>query len=307
MWIPGKKIRLLAHHEIDKVKWDACIAAAPNGLVYAYSYYLDAMSAKWDALVMGDYDLVMPLTWNKKYGIKYIYQPFLVAQLGVFGASQEKIPVNQFISAIPRSFRFIDISLNSGNIIDLSRANTRERKNFELDLRDTYETIYSQYSENIKRNIRKSSTMGFVSKKEFDAGQVIGLAVKQMETQGVASIENVKRFRNLYEILHDKNMATTYGILLGEQLLSSCIFFFSHQRAYYILVGNHPESKNTGASHALIDAFIRDHAGQQLTLDFEGSDIPGLALFYSGFGAVNEHYTALRWNRLPWIIRWAKR
>ena len=78
-------IQYLQHHEINKTKWDESISNASNGLIYGYSYYLDNMSNRWDALVMGEYEAVMPLTWNKKYGIAYLYQPFFTACLGVFG------------------------------------------------------------------------------------------------------------------------------------------------------------------------------------------------------------------------------
>ena len=91
------------------------------------------------------------------------------------------------------------------------------------------------------------------------------------------------------------------------QLLATAVFFFSHNRAYYILVGNHPNGKTLGASHTLIDAFIKDHAGENLLLDFEGSDISSLAFFYSSFGAVEEKYSAVKLNRLPAPIKWLKK
>ena len=72
------QIRYLTNEQIDKIKWDACIDTASNGLVYAYSFYLDSMAKNWDALVLGDYEAVMPLTWNKKYGFYYLYQPALL-------------------------------------------------------------------------------------------------------------------------------------------------------------------------------------------------------------------------------------
>ena len=78
-------IRYLPYNDIDKKKWDACIAAADNGLVYAGSMYLDAMAQNWDALILDDYKAVMPLTWKKKYSIHYLYQPFFTSCLGVFG------------------------------------------------------------------------------------------------------------------------------------------------------------------------------------------------------------------------------
>jgi hypothetical protein len=66
------------------------IARSFNGIVYAYSWYLDIVSPGWDALVKDDYKSVMPLTWRKKYGIKYLYQPFFTQQLGVFSSDKSE-------------------------------------------------------------------------------------------------------------------------------------------------------------------------------------------------------------------------
>ncbi len=123
-----------------------------------------------------------------------------------------------------------------------------------------------------------------------------------------ATVNDHENFKKLFVYLKEKELAKTYGVLSNaNQLLSSCVFFFSHNRAYYILVGNHPEGRNVGASHALIDSFIKDHAGKDIILDFEGSDIEGLAQFYSGFGAVEEKYPAIRLNRLPFYLKWLKK
>ena len=258
--------------------------------------------------MLDDYKAVMPLTWNSKYGIRYLYQPFLTAQLGVFGKHITEEQVGLFVQNIPSSFRLIEISLNSGNILSTPGGFAIHRSNYVLHLNSTYEELYKKYSENIQRNIKRSIQSGSVVQKNIDVEQLIGLAVQQMRTQNNESADNVNRFRKLYQFLSEKQMATTYGIRSAEgELLASCAFFFSHDRAYYILVGNHPAGRNTGASHALIDGFIKDNAGKKLVLDFEGSDIPTLAAFYRGFGAVNEPYPALRINRLPFYLKWMKR
>ena len=41
-------ITYLTHDQIDKTLWDHCIAQAPNGLVYAWSWYLDIVHPGWD-------------------------------------------------------------------------------------------------------------------------------------------------------------------------------------------------------------------------------------------------------------------
>ena len=299
-------IQYLTHQQIDKSKWDKCIDNAGNGLIYAYSFYLETMAENWDALVMNDYEAVMPLTWNKKFGIHYLYQPFLTAQLGVFGKIVTEQQCGNFIQAIPSKFRYIDISLNSGHISGIPTGYRIHRLNHILDLSKSYGDLYKKYRENIQRNIKKAEQAGCKIEKGFDAEKVIDLAVQQMKSHSKESSDNVNRFRKLYQLLDAEKKAMTYGVSLQNELLASAIFFFSHNRAYYILVGNHPDGKNIGASHMLIDAFIKDHAGKDMLLDFEGSDIPGLALFYRSFGADEIVYPQLRLNRLPFYLKWMK-
>jgi len=299
----GNTIQYLTRSEIASNKWDQCISRATNGRIYAYAVYLDTMSAHWDALVLNDYEAVMPLTWNSKYGIRYLYQPFLAAQLGVFGSND----VQAFIKAIPGHFRYADIYLNSANTNAVKGASVLLRDNYVLDLNHTYENLATAYRENIRRNIKKAKQAGCTVVKDFDVETVIDLASIQMHLHDKNVEENIGRFRRLYKLLKAENKANTYGISLQGVVIASCVFFYSHQRAYYILVGNHPNGKTIGASHALIDAFIADHAGQNLLLDFEGSDIRNLAFFYSSFGATQEIYPALKINRLPFYLKWLKK
>src|SRR5687767_3092430 len=106
-------LQYLQRKHIDTRQWDRCIANAANGLLYAHSFYLDYMADNWDALVLGDYEAVMPLTWRRKYGIYYLYQPFVTASLGVFTSRPiDETLMTTFISNIPRKFKLIDIDLN---------------------------------------------------------------------------------------------------------------------------------------------------------------------------------------------------
>lgn len=291
---------------------------ASNGLVYGYSIYLDSMAKHWDALVLSkgeltdlaenEYEAVMPLTWNKKYGITYLYQPFLTAQLGVFGENITAALTERFLKAIPLHFRYWDIYLNHKNVFPLESFDLYRRNNYVLHLNQPYRTLYNAYRENIQRNIRRAEQAGCRTIKDFEVEKVIDLALAQMRSYTKESSENVNRFRELYTQLHTQNKATTYGILSPtEELIASCVFLFSHNRAYYILVGNHPNGRTIGASHALIDAFIKDHAGKEMLLDFEGSDIRNLAFFYSSFGAVQENFAGIKLNRLPFFIKWLKK
>jgi|SRR5688572_7156102 len=303
----GQHIHYLANKDIDREKWNACIDRADNGLIYSYSFYLQAMSKNWDGLVLGDYEAVMPLTWNKKYGIYYLYQPFLCAQLGVTGKNISTGLLESFLDAVPAKFRYWDIYLNHGNLFETGKFSLYQRNNYVLSLNRGYEELYKNYRDNIKRNIQKAKQAGCTVQKDFPAIEVMELAKEQMKEFARVKTEDFERALQLYFLLYKEGRAMTYGIVSEKkELLASCIFFFSKNRAYYILVGNPPGGKDMGASHALIDAFIQNNARKDMVLDFEGSDIPGLAFFYSSFGAVEEKYSAIRLNKLPFYLKWVK-
>lgn len=300
------EIRFLAHNQIDKKQWDRCVEESANGLIYAYSFYLDQMSPGWNAIVSGNYESIMPLTWRRKWGITYLYQPFLAAQLGIFGKEITASKVKLFINSIPKNVKYVDIYLNEGNEI-VSSDTIYHRANFLLDLGKSYEHLRTHYSENILRNIRKAEQVNYVAKRGIPETEIIELALSQMKKRDRHTENNFHSFKKLYSELRSRGMAETYGIYSREgELMSSCIFFRSHRRAYYILVGNNPAGRTTGSSHFLIDAFIKDNAGSDFILDFEGSDIESLARFYSGFGAKKVMYPGVRINRLPWLARVVK-
>lgn len=297
-------IQYLQRHQLDDDRWNACINNAANGLIYGYSFYLDAMAGNWDALVLDDYTAVMPLPWRKKWSLYYLYQPFLTAQLGVFGSHLTQDLFAAFLQAVPGKFRYWDFSFNHHNLFFAKGFPFFQRLNYVLPLQQPYEQLRKAYRENIRRNVKKSSSYGNVVATNINLEAIRALAALQAKT--VAGNEWAA-FAKLMQQLQAKSMSKTYGILSAKgDLLASAVFLFSHNRAYYLLVGNHPNGRTLGASHALIDAFIHDHAAQNLVLDFEGSDMRNLAFFYSSFGAREERYAAIRLNRLPWWAKWAK-
>ncbi|MEP6615075.1 MAG: hypothetical protein ABJA57_00780 [Ginsengibacter sp.] len=298
----------IKNEEINKEKWDACISNAGNGLIYAYSFYLDNMCRQWDALVLDDYQVVMPLPFNKKYQIEYLYQPYFTASLGIFGNNIKHTTVQAFLENVPAKFKYWDIYLNRGNFFSISNFELYERNNYVLRLNHNYESTRDNFSENHVRNIKKAVRKGLYLEKNIDARKVIGLAKKQ--TRSFSGVKN-KDFLNFYLLcqhLAGLNKATTYGVFdPSGELLSSAIFFFSNKRIYFILGANIPQSKNTGSSHFLMNEVIREFSGKPLLLDFEGSDIKSIARFYEGFGATPEKYPGLRVNRLPRLIKLFKK
>ena len=63
-----RMIGYLKNEEIDRSKWDACLAEIPGVKPYAWSWYLDIMAPGWNALIDDDYNSLFPLPCFRKFG-----------------------------------------------------------------------------------------------------------------------------------------------------------------------------------------------------------------------------------------------
>ena len=100
-------------------------------------------------------------------------------------------------------------------------------------------------------------------------------------------------------MLFSKSKAINYGIYLKDELLASGNIFIFKQPGLLCTSGNKTKGRSFGASHLVINTFIQQHAGKNMILDFEGSNIPEIAFFFKGFGAKAEEYPGIKYNALP--------
>lgn len=301
----SSQIRFLVNNEIDRTKWDSCIERSGNGLIYARSFYLDCFAKSWNALVLNDYKAVMPLPSRKKWGIDYLFQPFITPVLGVFGNDASEEIISRFLDAIPSKYKLWDISLNPSNTVNKKFQKLYRRGNYILSLSSPYNEIRGNYSENILRNISKAARSGCILKKGVDIRDIIHIC--KDEWPGFTNIEEGIFDSIVDDIDSFKPYLETYGVYHADfGLIASCAFLVDDKRAYYWLVGNRPIAKELGASPLLIDKFIQDHAGGGKILDFEGSDVKTIAEFYQRFGAIAENYTTIYRNRLPFPLNFIK-
>lgn len=299
-------IRHLKYEHIDKQKWDDCIRNAFNGVVYAYSWYLDVVCEEWEGLVEGDYDRVFPINFRRKAGIDIIYQPFFTQQLGVFSKSELSPTVlNDFLFAIPARYRVIDLNLNTHNKPDLPGFQYFPQVNHELDLIGNYDGLYKNYSSNTKRNLKKAASAGLSLVKGIKPDEVIDLfrANRGREVR-VLKEDNYLKFKRLVYTAIYKGIGSVYGVYDKDNILcAGAIFFRSHKKSIFLFSGLSPSGREKRAMFFLIDQFIREHAHKHLTLDFDGSNNEALSRFYKGFGSTRLEFTRISRNTLPAYLK----
>ena len=299
-------IRYLRRREIDTARWDHCIETSLSPLIYARSFYLDEMAAgQWDALVLDDYKAVMPLTWRSKFGIRYLYQPAFTQQTGIFSpAPVDSALVESFLRQLDVRFRFAEIYLNYTN----AHPGLNPHTNFTLDLNAHYSHLCARYKKDLTRNLKLAQRTPLTYIKEFD----LSTALRDFRREYTSRLPAIKdddfrRFETLCLRLNKQDQLLTRAVFNEQyQPLCSAVFLRDTRRFYLVHSTTLPAGRTAEANHYLLDQFIREWAASSMILDFEGSDHPGIAHFYSNFGGVDQPYFFYRRNRLPWPIRWLK-
>jgi hypothetical protein len=300
-------IRYLKRQEIDTARWDQCINGAPNGLIYGFHYYLDHMAAgQWDALVLDDYAAVMPLTWRRKAGIRYLYQPAFTQQTGIF--SYEKLSpalIRAFLAASARHFRFAEIFLNHGNPL----PSLRPQVNYILPLDAPYDQLAARYKKDLAYNLRRAARWDLCYSPSPSHGDLLE-TFRSLYAHRIPSVSpaDYQRFEQLCIYLRKQQQLILRVVTSYELgLLATGLLLRDHKRLYLLQSGTLLKGRDVEANHFLLDQFIREFAGSGMILDFEGSDIPGIAHFYANFGSTQQPYFFYRHNRLPWPARLLKR
>lgn len=294
------EIRLIKNKDIDYRKWDQCIKSSVNSRVYAYSWYLDVVCPDWHGLIWGDYEYILPLPIYKKYGILYLSQPVYAQQFGIF-----PIPIDDVLTVmldfLIKQFDYIRLSLNSLNSTDHVGFIIDVRKNYILSLNATYKQIAEKYHQNTKRNIRKSKELVFIIKS-------IAVADYMNLKRAFPGVEDDKAFLKSINIIISASLRRQQGIIYSaysseNELCAAAFFLFNSKRVIYLNAVSSNIGKKLCAGYAIVDQFIQDYAGKNLLLDFEGSQNPGIARFYEGFGSECEYYQHLYRNTLLWPLR----
>ncbi len=301
-------VRCVKRGDLDVKKWDNCIQEAHNGRLYGMSYYLDSVCASysWIALIYNDYEAVMPLPLNKRIPLfTRIMLPHFAQQLGVF--SKSTISANlvaDFISAIPSQYKSVYVQLNDANRIEpMPGIETATRANYVLQLTQDYDSLYKAYSTNIKRNIKKAAKFE-LSKSELSVEAFIPFYLAHEKSSYTSKSTTMDVLSELLPTLLEKDLATIYCVRDQDQsILASCVITRFQKRMTYLMAKSSPAGKEKRAMHWLINQIIMDNCTAMDYLDFEGSDIPSIAQFFSFFGAEVHNYSLVKYDRFPfsWI------
>ena len=263
----GLKIRAVSRQNLDVDAYNQCVRTAPSACIYALSWYLDATAEKWYALVLGAYEAVMPIPIRRKWGISYVYQPFMIQQLGVFPSG---VHDSKFFQNMLSRHIHVDYTFHSSDYAPSSIAQV----NLTLQLNKSLEDITDLFSSNRKRDLKKAS------KQELHLSNLTSWE----EIQQVISGNLVGPYHNASDIVHrlvDSALSPDHIKSVAVYYQKQCIFFLlyglSGQRIYYLLpLAINPLAKEMGVATWVVVQLIKQYQSKYSIFDFEGSQVPGV-------------------------------
>jgi len=294
-------LQYIKHNDIDFKKWDRTIFNSEIPFVFAQSFYLNATCPQWDALVIGDYESVFPVTYKTKFGYRYLPQPPFTSQLGAYGKINSEVE-QLFYNYIIEHFTLIDLELNATNQL---------RSEF-ISPKNTFIINYSKgykFNQNTRRNIAKARE-NRLEVKQVEEKEILQLSRHYLnpflETELRLSKSTVELMDQLILNAIECNSLYTFKIIDAENDLKALAHFISNGKHALFLKGTHFDH-NSGSMHLLMNHAIEFFAAKAELFDFGGgSNSEGLANFYKGLGGEKLEYGFLRVNRLPRLIKFIK-
>ncbi|MBA9075511.1 hypothetical protein [Rufibacter quisquiliarum] len=312
-------LRYLSHAAIDFQKWDACLNRSVNGMIYGFSWYLNIISPKWEAIVKeeaGEYVTIMPIPAARKFGMRYVRQPLFAHQLGVF--YQQPFTTEEWQQAaqlLGNRFNLVSsYAFNTGNGTVPTEAftdfNCSTFTTYHLDLAQGYERIVSGYRKDRRWRINKAKRSGLTVQSSTNIDRIISIFHEYIAPKiaGVmGETYEYRLLRQLYQEANQRGLAQMYAAVdaLGQEQAMGLFFFFNRQ-IIYIFNSSTPQGKRLGGIPLLVDFVLQKFAGQEYVFDFEAPEVDPISDFYSSFGSEKAHFLSISRNHLPAPVQWVK-
>lgn len=297
-------IEILSSHEIDKIKWNTLVNDSKNGLVYAQSDFLDRMADNWAAVIVGDYESILPIPYRKKWGISYSYSVPFVQQLGLIG-KVEDAKAAKIKSEIQKKFKYGTIQLNSGNAALAAHLGASPMPNMYISLQEPFSVLEKNFKKEVFRVSEKLIKDNWLYNSSIHAEECINL-YRRMQGHKMKHIR-VYDFERLIQFCNENKNTTLQYFARAVQnrageICSVVLLLKDRKRIYNIINASTTQGRKAGTNYMLYYECLKEFSQQPILFDFEGSAIPGVAGFYNKFNPRKEFYHIWHYNALPFPL-----
>ena len=269
------------------------------------SWWLDVVAkSSWNYKIEIEDDNtfgVLPYLAERKFGFRFLgmppYTPFLGPSI-ISRKEKSEIKLELIRSLLHQLPRYHVFKQNM--IIDKSNLNVFEEDGFSLSKRVTYKILTEVPEDNLWKKIsstRKNLINRGEKKLEVREGERVTEFIKiQEKTFSRKGIKPPQSLEMLKKLVY-KSVEMNSGILLmagskndPNDCQAAGFFVWDKHTMYYIAGGYDDSDKKGEAMSFLLWNGILLAKEKNLTFDFEGSMVPGIAEFFRSFGSEASTY-----------------
>lgn len=255
-----------------------------------YSWYLNAVSCSWGAVVSDDLKTIFPVTYTTKVGVSQFHQAIFTREFSVIGSG---FTIEDVLSFLNNRFKLVQFRTNE----KINSVKDQEKRVFQtIDLKNDFE---NKYSTNAKRLIKKANK-NFTFKKVKCIDELMKLVNDNIAHKiKEFTPSNLSKLKNLMEVAVKNQMGGTIAVFNENQIVAAGFFLKDKSRITYLKGASTDLAKKNGAMYGLMDYAFQSFKNECSTFDFGGSNIDNVAVFYKKFGAINKTYYNYTINDLP--------
>ncbi|MBS1573575.1 MAG: hypothetical protein JST62_14370 [Bacteroidetes bacterium] len=291
-------IRKILYSDIDFQKYNYCVENAVQTIFFGTSHYLDTIiTGKWEVLVFGDYQAVMPIPFVKKYGAKIVIMPMQTQQLGVFSQKDDSMINQLFLEFLNKNYLVYQYSFNSNNHFVASLSS---KTNF-LIFPNEYSNVKKNYSVHRRRNVRILDKLKdrITFDEELDIQQSYDFVLKN--NLGMTDSSNLKFLKNM-EKLQKKGYLEIYNLSIDNLIASQMFLVKGNKECIMVGLINNKKYSQYNSSSIIIDQILQKYIPNYL-FNFHGSSIPVIADFFSRFGAEKQRYAIVENTKIKMVLK----
>jgi len=263
--------RLVSVHRIDAKRWDDCVRHH-NREIFSEYWYWNAVCSSWQAWVKGDYEDVLALPAERKWGLV----PFMRTPLYVKWIEGDPMQLRE---QIERFFGFKRIHL------PFEMFGAKKKSVQLLQLNEEWSA-----SKELLKNVRKAEGEGATYTEEVTWEEFASF-MKSNHPYQWPDVQQ-RTMQELYNAASDKAFGGIAGVKIQSEWAAMQFYICNNNKGYLIQNVVASKWRNREPMPFLLNTLFAKWQSQSANfyVNFMGSNNPGVARFNEKFGAHTAHY-----------------
>ena len=298
--------KLILESQLTKEQHMRFLDAASKGSVFLQSTYRHSLLPKDNWLIyMDDAETCfVPLAHKKWMGVPMIFTPVFFRYTEAVGDLNNFV-FDSFLKTLIQRYKLIHVNWKGA---------IEQCKTFQI-VPKKHQVLITQptsYSKLAKRMLNKAVKNGLVVQPTNALKEVLAVIQKELSNNNaILSQKDLLTLNRLTDNYAKTNSLGLVGLFHDNQIVGGLIFIKSKNSTLYLKGACDHQFKTCGGMYLLMDHLVQSVDYSQHYFDFGGSNVEGVQQFNYKFGASDENYHTLIFDKAPlWhkrIRKWRQR